>query len=99
MKSARMSMVLVSLAALSCFGPELGWATRVFTSVVTGTVTATPTHTNIEVDHRVYNFKPNSTADKQAHTVETGQVVDLTLDPTASKNSATVVSVTPHGGT
>jgi hypothetical protein len=92
-------MVLATLAALSWFGTESSWATRVFTSVVTGTVTATPTHTNIEVDHQVYHFKPNSAADKQAHTVEVGQVVDLTLDPTASKNSAAVVSVTPHGGT
>ena len=99
MKSARMSMVLVTLAALSCFGPELGWATCVFTSVVTGTVTATPTHTTIEVDHQVYHFNPNSAADKQAHTVEAGQVVDLTLDPTASKTSKVVMSVTPHGGT
>jgi hypothetical protein len=98
-KSARMGIVLAMLAALSCFDPQLGWATRLFTSVVTGTVTATPTSTDIEVDHRVYHFKPNSTAGKQAHTVDVGQVVDLTLDPTASKASPVVVSVTAHGGT
>jgi hypothetical protein len=98
MKSARAGIVLAMLAALSCLGPELGWATRVFTSVVTGTVTATPTRTDIEVDHRVYHFKPNSTADKQAHTVDVGQVVDLTLDPTASKTSPLVVSIAVHGG-
>lgn len=99
MKSARMAMVLTMLAALSCFGPELGWATRVFTSVVTGTVTATPTSTGIEVDNRVYHFKANSAAEQQAHTVQLGQVVDLTLDPTASKTSPTVMSIAVHGGT
>src|ERR1700727_3045540 len=99
MKSARMGVVLASLAAVTCFGPQLGWATRVFTSVVTGTVTAAPTRTDIEVDHRVYHFKPNSAADKQAHALEVGQVVDLTLDPTASKASPIVVSVAAHGGT
>jgi hypothetical protein len=66
MKSARMGMILAIFAALSCFGPELGWATRVFTSIVTGTVTATPTRTDIEVDHQIYHFKPDSAADKQA---------------------------------
>lgn len=98
MKSARMGMVLATLAALSCFGAQSGRATRVFTSIVTGTVTATPTRTDIEVDNRVYHFKPNSAADKQAHTVVVGQVVDLALDPTVSKTSATVVSVTVHQG-
>jgi hypothetical protein len=99
MKSARMGMILAIFAALSCFGPELGWATRVFTSIVTGTVTATPTRTDIEVDHQIYHFKPDSAADKQAHTVDVGQVVDLTLDPTAEKASRVVVAVVAHGGT
>jgi hypothetical protein len=99
MKSARIGIVLATLAALACFGPELGWATRVLSSDVTGTVTATPTHTDIEVDHRVYHFKPNSVADREAHTVDVGQVVDLALDPTAGKASPVVVSVRVHGGT
>lgn len=99
MKSARMFMILATLAALSCFGPQSSWATRVFTSVVTGTVTATPTRTDIEVDHQVYHFKPDSPADKQAHTVDVGQVVDVVLDPTAGTTSPTVVSVTAHQGT
>jgi hypothetical protein len=99
MKHSRMGIAVAALAVLSCFGPQCGWATRVFSSVVTGTVTSTPTQTQIEVDHRVYHFKPNSVAEKQAHTVEVGQVVDLTLDPTASKASPIVVSVAAHGGT
>ena len=70
-----------------------------FTSVVTGTVTAPPTRTDIEVDHQVYHFKPDSPAGKQAHTVDVGQVVDVVLDPTADTTSPMVVSVTAHQGT
>jgi hypothetical protein len=99
MKSAKMFTVLAALTALTCFGPNMGWASRVFSSGVTGTVTAAATSSGIEVDHRVYHFKPGSPADKQAHTVELGQVVDLTLDPTANKASAMVVAVVAHQGT
>ena len=99
MKSVRAAMIVATLAALSCFGPEASWATRVFSSVVTGTVTAMPTRTDIEVDNQVYHFAPNSVADQQAHTVEVGQVVDLTLDPTAGATSPMVVAVNVHGGT
>ena len=97
MKHSRMGIALTALAVLSCLGPQCGWATRVFSSVVTGTVTATPTRTQIEVDHRVYHFKPNSVAEKQAHAVEVGQVVEVRLDETAAKGVSTAVSVIVHG--
>ncbi len=97
MKPARMGIVLATLTVVLCFGPEIGWSTRVFTSVVTGTVTSTPTRTQIEVDHQVYHFKANSVADKQARTVNLGQIVDLTLDPTADTSSTTVMSIAAHG--
>jgi hypothetical protein len=99
MKHSRMGVAVAALAVLSCLGPQYGWATRVFSSVVTGTVTSTPTQTQIEVDHRVYHFKPNSVAEKQAHAVEVGQVVDVRLDDTATKGVQTAVSIIVHGGT
>jgi hypothetical protein len=98
MKHSRIGLAVAALAVLSCLGPQCGWATRIFSSVVTGTVTSTPTQTQIEVDHRVYHFKPNSVAEKQAHAVEVGQVVDVRLDDTATKGVQTAVSITVHGG-
>jgi hypothetical protein len=97
MKHWKMSMAAAALAVLSCLGPPCGWATRALSSVVTGTVTSTPTRTQIEVDHHVYHFKPDSVAEKQAHGVEVGQVVEVRLDDTAAKGVPTAVSITVHG--
>jgi hypothetical protein len=98
MRHSRTGIAFAALAVLSCLGPQSGWATRVLTSVVTGTVTAAPTRTQIEVDHRVYHFKPGSVADRQAHALEVGQVVDVRLDETAAKGISTAASITLHGG-
>jgi hypothetical protein len=98
MKHSKMRVAAAALAVLSGLGPQCGWATRVFNSVVTGTVTSTPTRTQIEIDHHVYHFKPDSIAEKQAHAVEVGQLVDVRLDETAARGVQTAVSITVHGG-
>lgn len=98
MKHSRRGFALSTFAILWCLGAPCGWATRVLSSVVTGTVTSTPTRTQIEVDHRVYHFKPDSVAEKQAHGVEVGQVVEVRLDDTAPKGVLTAVSITVRGG-
>ena len=97
MKHSKMRVAAAALAVLSWLGPQCGWATRVFNSVVTGTVTSTPTRTQIEIDHHVYHFKPDSIAEKQAHAVEVGQLVDVRLDETAARGVQTAVSITVHG--
>jgi hypothetical protein len=98
MKHSKMRVAAAALTVLSCLGPQCGWATRVFNSVVTGTVTSTPTRTQIEIDHHVYHFKPDSIAEKQAHAVEVGQLVDVRLDETAARGVQTAISITVHGG-
>ena len=98
MKLARMSFFLATFAVVFCSAPEVTWATRVFSTIVTGEVTARPMSSQIEVDHHVFHFTPNSPADKAARNITVGQVVDLVLDAPASTAGVHVVSIVKHSG-
>ncbi|MDP9084391.1 MAG: hypothetical protein M3N50_11595 [Pseudomonadota bacterium] len=98
MKLARMSILVGALVVVVCSGTEIAWATRVLGVQVTGEVTATPMSDQIEVDHHVFHFEPNSLADKTARSIRVGQIVDLVLDAPANSPSAHVMSIGKHAG-
>lgn len=63
---------------------------------ITGEITASPGHLQIEIAHHLYTVKANSPADRALHTFTTGQIVDLVLDRPAKNRPAEVVSISPH---
>lgn len=96
MKSRKFWMTVAALGLALSFRPDSGWASRAYSDVVTGEVTATPVSGQIEVDHKTYQIKPNSLADQVFRHFVAGQVVDLVLDAPPSNKSAMVVSITAH---
>ena len=98
MKLAKIGFAAAALAMVLCSRPELSWATRIFTAVVTGEITATPYGGKIEVDHHTYVIKAGSPADQASHNLAVGEVVDLVLDAPATTSTATVVAINKHAG-
>jgi hypothetical protein len=96
MKSHKFWLAVAALGIAFSFHPETGWASRAYSDLVTGEVTATPISGQIEVDHKTYHIKPNSLADQVFRHFVAGQVVDLVLDAPPSNKSAMVVSITAH---
>ena len=67
-----------------------------FTGAVTGEVTATPVSGTIEVEHKSYQVKPHSLADKILRQIKFGQIVDLVLDGPPDSGKSQVVAINPH---
>ncbi|MDP9064997.1 MAG: hypothetical protein M3O06_03915 [Pseudomonadota bacterium] len=63
-----------------------GWATRAVGPTVSGEITGSPTATRIEVDHRIYHFKADSAAARDARRLFYGQKVDLVLSMSHAAN-------------
>jgi hypothetical protein len=98
MKLAKIGFAVAALALVLCSRPELSWASRIFTAVVTGHITAVPYGGKIEVDHHSYAIKAGSPADQASHNVSVGDVVDLVLDAAATEKTATVIAINKHSG-
>jgi hypothetical protein len=98
MKLAKIGFAAAALAMVLCSRPELSWASRMITAVVTGVVTAIPYGGKIEVDQHTYVIKAGSPADHASHSVSVGDVVDLVLDAPATQKSSTVVAINKHAG-
>ena len=98
MKLAKIGFAVAALAMVLCSRPEISWASRILTPVVTGEVTAVPYGDKIEVDHHSYAIKAGSAADQASHNVSVGDVVDLILDAPAATATAMVVAINKHTG-
>jgi hypothetical protein len=99
MKLAKIGFAAAALAMVLCSRPELSWASRMFTAVVSGEVTAIPYAGKIEVDHHTYVIKVGSPAEQASHNVSVGDVVDLVLDAPATEKGSTVIAINKHSGT
>ncbi len=98
MKLAKIGFAAAALAMVLCSRPEICWASRILSPVVTGEVTAIPYGGKIEVDHHSYVIKAGSAADQASHNLSLGDVVDLILDAPAATATAKVVAINKHSG-
>ena len=97
MTSGKSALVAAAAALMFCFGPSVGWSTRVVPGdAVSGEVTAAPMNGVIEIAHRAYHIKANSAADKDALNFYAGQTVDAVLDGPAGSNDSQVIAITLH---
>jgi hypothetical protein len=95
MKLGKLAIALAAIGLGVCLQPTIGWSTRHYSQVVTGTVTAVPSSSTIEVDHHSYQIKKNSAASKAFLTIYAGETVDVVMDG-APGNSTEVISVIKH---
>jgi hypothetical protein len=95
MKLGKLTAAVAAIALGLCLQPTLGWSARHYSQVVTGTVTASLSSSTVEVDHRSYPIKPNSSASKAYLNVFVGEVVDVVMD--GPPNGTTqVISIIKH---
>jgi hypothetical protein len=96
MKLGKLTLVAAIALGVS-LQPTIGWSTRAYSQVVTGTVTAAPSSGTIEVDHRSYHVKPNSVAAKAMVSIYVGETVDMVMDGPPNGTSE-VISIVQHTG-
>lgn len=96
MKLGKLTLVAAIALGVS-LQPTIGWSTRAYSQVVTGTVTAAPSSGTIEVDHRSYHVKPNSVAAKAIVSIYVGETVDMVMDGPPNGTSE-VISIVQHTG-
>lgn len=97
MKMGKLALAIGAVALGICLQPNIGWSTRAYAPAVTGTVTATPSSTSIEVDHRSYPIKANSAAAKDLTSVYVGETVDMILDGPPG-TTPEVIMISQHQG-
>ncbi len=97
MKLAKLSLAVAAIALGVCLQPTLGWSSRAYSQVVTGTVTASPSSGTIEVDHHTYPVKPNSPASKAMVSIYIGETVDMVMDGPPN-GTIQVISIMQHSG-
>lgn len=98
MKLAKLWLVMAAFTTVMSLEPMTGWATRALGATVTGSITASPSPTAIEVDHKAYHIQANSAAAKNARSFFLGQVVDIILNRPAGNTEPVVVSIAGHVG-
>lgn len=97
MKSVKLSLAVTAIAMGLLFQPTVSWSTRAYDPVVTGTVTASPSSSTIEVDHHGYHVKANSAAAKAMISIYVGEMVDMVMDGPPNGTSE-VISIMRHSG-
>ena len=97
MKLSKLAIALAAIALGVCLQPTIGWSTRHYSQVVSGTVTAAPSSSTIEVDHHSYQIKKNSAASKAYQTIYAGETVDVVMDGPPG-GTTEVISIMKHPG-
>ena len=98
MKQRQYWSAVIALCSAIALMSAPAWATRAVAATVTGQVTATPSSSQIEVDHHVYLIQQNTPAAKGYRNFYTGDSVDLTLERQTTQNEPTVISIVKHPG-
>ncbi|GAC1305467.1 MAG: hypothetical protein NVSMB10_09440 [Steroidobacteraceae bacterium] len=86
MKSSRNWLHAAVIVGVLGVGSTSSWATRAVGPTIVGEITASPSGAQIEVDHRIYHFKPDSPAARDARRLFYGQKVDLVLSMSPAAN-------------
>jgi hypothetical protein len=97
MKLGKLALNVGAVALGLYLQPNIGWSTRVYAPVITGTVTAVPYSGTIEVDHRSYRVKANSGAAKALSSFYIGEIVDMVVDGPPG-GAVQVISIVQHPG-
>jgi hypothetical protein len=98
-KSPKFNLAAAAALAL-LLSPAVGWSTRVTGgTVVSGEVTAAPSSSQIEVEHRSYHIRAESAAQKAALKFSVGDKVDLVLTGAQGDSSSEVVAIAAHAAT
>jgi hypothetical protein len=97
MKLAKLGLTLGAVALGLCLQPNIGWSTRVYAPIITGTITASPSSGTVEVDHRSYHVRPNSVAAKALSSFYVGETVDMRVDGPPG-GPVEVISIVQHQG-
>jgi hypothetical protein len=96
-KSPKFNLAAGTVALALLLSPAVGWSTRVTGgTVVSGEVTAAPSSSEIEVEHRSYHIRAESAAQKAALKFSVGDKVDLVLTGAAGDSSSQVVAIAAH---
>jgi hypothetical protein len=96
MKQAKLKLTAAIAAALF-LQPNIGWSTRHYAPMTTGTITAAPSSGTIEIDHHTYRVRPNSTAAKALVSLYVGEIVDIVTDGPPGA-AVEVIMITQHQG-
>jgi hypothetical protein len=97
MKLGKLALSVGAIALGLYLQPNVGWSTRVYAPIVTGTVTAKPSTSTIEIDHRSYRIQANSSAAKALSSLHVGETVDMVVDGPPG-GTVEVVSIVQHQG-
>jgi hypothetical protein len=97
MKLGKLTLAVAAIALGVSLQPTLGWSSRAYSQVVTGTVTASPSSGTIEVDHHTYQVRPNSAASKAMVSIYVGETVDMVMDGPPN-GTAQIISIMQHPG-
>jgi len=97
MKLGKLAITVGAVALGLCLQPNVGWSTRAIAPLITGTVTAAPSSGTIEVDHRSYHVRANSSAAKALSSFYVGETVDMRVDGPPG-GTVEVISIVQHQG-
>ena len=98
MKLGKLSLIAATAAVMLCLQSGSVWAIRAVGITVTGQITASPSPTQIEIAHHLYQIEPNSPAANAARSFFLGQTVDAVLSNPGTNAEAQVVSLVLHQG-
>ncbi len=102
MKSLRpglLSCLLIAPALILGLAPGRAFSAHALSQPIVGQITASPTSTEIEVNHHPYKIKANSPAAKTSPTLTVGQKVSLILDGPSGDVRASVIGIGTETGT
>ena len=97
MKLGKLALNVGAIALGLYLQPNIGWSTRVYAPIITGTVTAKPSASTIEIDHRSYHVKADSAAAKMLSSIYVGESVDVIVDAPPG-GTPEVISIMQHQG-
>jgi hypothetical protein len=98
MKLGKLSLLASIFAFALSLQPMAAMATKVPGVTVTGQITASPSPTQIEIAHKLYQIQPNSPAASVARSFFLGQTVDAILSDPGSGGQPEVVALAAHVG-
>ncbi|MGD0501948.1 MAG: hypothetical protein ABSD02_04355 [Steroidobacteraceae bacterium] len=96
MKSLRpslLSCLLIAPALIAGMSPDRAFGSHALAQPIVGQITASPTSTEIEVNHHPYHIKAHSPAEKTSPTLNVGQKVSLILDGPSGDAKSNVIGI------